>query len=87
MKGKWTSLIKGGGIYFYSLHTLILLNSKEGTFTDKKAAHYINVSGVGYINSQKIINGTDRQAFIAGYAQSFEASLRETSSAKEILAP
>lgn len=66
---------------------IMIWGMKEGIFTGKRLASYINSSGVDYINSRKVINGNDKQALIAGYAQKFESILRETSSAKEIFTP
>ena len=62
---------------------IMIWGMKEGIFTNKKLADYISASGVDYVNARKIINGSDQQALIAGYAQKFESILRETSSAKE----
>ncbi|WP_313025331.1 hypothetical protein [Pseudomonas lopnurensis] len=56
---------------------------KEGIFTGKKLAHYINASGVDYVEARRIINGADQQQLIADYARRFETILRKTSSARE----
>lgn len=66
---------------------IMIWGMKEGIFTGKKLANYINSSGVDYVNARRVINGTDKQALIAGYAQKFESILRETSSAKETFTP
>lgn len=62
---------------------IMIWGMKEGIFTGNKLAHYINASDVDYVEARRIINGTDQQQLIAGYARKFEAILRETSSAKE----
>lgn len=46
-----------------------------GWFTGKKLSDYINAARTDYVNARRIINGTDRAAQIAGYAQRFEAIL------------
>jgi hypothetical protein len=66
---------------------IMIWGMKEGIFTGRKLANYINSSSVDYLNARRIINGTDEQALIAGYARKFEAILRETSSAKETFTP
>lgn len=66
---------------------IMIWGMKEGIFTNKKLADYISASGVDYVNARKIINGSDQQDRIAGYARKFEAILRETSSAKETFTP
>ena len=66
---------------------IMIWGMTEGIFTGKKLANYINNSGVDYVNARRVINGTDKQALIAGYARKFEAILRETSSAKETFTP
>lgn len=48
----------------------------QGWFTGKKLGDYINSAGCDYKNARRIINGTDKAALIASYAQSFEAAIR-----------
>lgn len=67
--------------------SIMIWGMKEGIFTGRKLAHYINASGVDYVEARRIINGTDQQQLIAGYARKFESILRETSSAKETFTP
>lgn len=62
---------------------IMIWGMKEGIFTGKKLAHYINASGVDYVEARRIINGTDQQQLIADYARRFETILRKTSSARE----
>jgi len=59
---------------------------KDGIFTGKKLSDYISSAGVDY-EARRIINGSDKQQLIAGYARKFESILRKTSSPKEIFAP
>jgi len=49
-----------------------------GLFTGRKLSQYLPDTGgnIDYINARKIINGLDRAALIAGYAQSIENVLR-----------
>lgn len=48
----------------------------EGTFTGKKLTDYINASKRDYYNARRIINGVDRAALIADYAEAFEDILK-----------
>jgi putative chitinase len=45
---------------------------RNGTFTGKNLARYINATGCDYYNARKIINGLDRADLIKGYAQKLE---------------
>lgn len=53
----------------------------QGWFTGKKLADYITSAGCDYKNARRIINGTDKAAVIAGYAQSFEVAIKVDASA------
>jgi hypothetical protein len=66
---------------------IMIWGMKEGIFTGKKLSDYISSAGVDYVDARRIINGSDQQQLIAGYARKFESILRKTSSAKEIFAP
>lgn len=66
---------------------IMIWGMKEGIFTGKKLSDYISSAGVDYVEARRIINGSDQQQLIAGYARKFESILRKTSSAKEIFAP
>lgn len=48
----------------------------NGLFTGKKLSDYISDTGKDYKNARKIINGLDKAALIAGYANQFEDILR-----------
>jgi hypothetical protein len=52
------------------------LGMRQGLFTGRKLATYINDAQCDYVNARRIINGTDRAQDIAGYAQTFETALR-----------
>lgn len=47
----------------------------RGWFTGKQLSDYINGSKCDYVNSRRIINGTDKAQQIAKYAKIFEAPL------------
>lgn len=47
----------------------------SGYFTGRKLSHFINESETDYINSRRIINGTDCAEQIAGYADKFYRAL------------
>lgn len=47
----------------------------RGTFTGKKLADYFHDGVTDYAGARHIINGTDRAALIAGYAQQFHDDL------------
>jgi putative chitinase len=49
---------------------------RNGSFTGKKLSDYINQNKCDYSNARRIINGVDRQALIAGYANNIEMLLR-----------
>lgn len=51
---------------------ILVKGSKLGTFTGKKLADYITLSKSDFINARRIINGTDKAALIASYAQKFD---------------
>ncbi len=48
----------------------------EGIWTGKKLSDYISSTKADYVNARRIVNGTDRAAMIAGYAEKFEAALK-----------
>ena len=55
---------------------IMFAGMEQGWFTGKKLADYITPKKTDYVNSRRIINGTDRAALIARYASAFEAALR-----------
>lgn len=54
---------------------ILVLGSKEGWFTGKKLADYINAKGTDYVGARRIINGTDKASEIAAIARQYEAAL------------
>jgi len=48
----------------------------KGTFTGKKLQDYINSDQYDYVNARRIVNGADKAALIAGYAEKFAAALK-----------
>src|SRR5438270_1456514 len=49
---------------------------RNGTFTGKKLANYINGSTCDYKNARRIINGLDQWQLIQGYAQKLQSVLQ-----------
>lgn len=43
----------------------------HGTYTGKKLSDYINDNKCDFLNARRIINGTDKQELVMGYAQKF----------------
>ena len=62
-------------------YRIMSFGMRRGTFTGKKLGDYINDAGCDYRQARRIINGLDRADDIAGYAASFESSLRSSSTA------
>jgi putative chitinase len=48
----------------------------KGMFTGKRLDDYIKGDRCDYVGARRIVNGTDRAADIARYAETFEAALR-----------
>lgn len=57
-------------------YDVMLQGMMEGWFTGKKLDDYIKPGSCDYVNARKIINGTDKQSTIAGYAEQFESCLQ-----------
>jgi len=54
----------------------ILFTGMElGSFTEKSLADYISDGRADYVGARRIVNGTDKAALIAGYAEAFERAL------------
>ena len=47
-----------------------------GTFTTRSLADFIKGASVDYVGARRVVNGTDRDQLIAGYAVNFEEALR-----------
>lgn len=60
---------------------ILVQGSMLGTFTGKKLGDYIGGSKVDFTNARRVINGTDKAAVIAGYAESFAAAIRAATKA------
>ncbi len=58
---------------------VLVIGSRDGWFTGKKLADYINSTRKDYKNARRIINGTDRAAEIAAIAEDYEAVLEQQS--------
>jgi len=54
---------------------ILVIGAKEGWFTGRRLADYINGNATDYIGARRIINGTDQAATIAALALSYEAAL------------
>lgn len=56
---------------------ILVKGMETGAFTGKKLAGYITGRGTrdGFVGARRIINGTDRAADIAGYAERFQDAL------------
>lgn len=51
---------------------------RNGTFTGKNLARYINATGCDYTNARKIINGLDKADLIQGYAKKLETCFKSS---------
>jgi hypothetical protein len=58
-------------------YNIMSYGMRNGTFTQKKLADFINDQGCDYVNARRIINGLDRAEKIAGFAEQFEQLLRD----------
>jgi hypothetical protein len=54
---------------------ILVMGMVLGLFTGRKLSDYITKEKTDFINSRRIINGTDRAELIAGYAEKFLAAL------------
>lgn len=59
---------------------ILSVGMQVGSFTGKKLSDYIKGSTCDYKGARKVINGTDKNVLIAGYAVNFEKALRTASS-------
>lgn len=55
---------------------ILVKGSLEGWFTGKKLADYITLHKSDFRGARRIINGTDKAALIAGYAEKYDALLK-----------
>lgn len=54
----------------------LFIGSWQGWYTGRKLTDYLTNAEKDYYNARRIINGTDKAAEIASYAEAFEAALR-----------
>lgn len=59
-------------------YSIMSYGMRKGAFTGKKLADYISGNKTDYKNARRIINGTDQWKLIQGYAEKFEAILRNS---------
>jgi len=57
-------------------YQIMSFGMRNGSFTGKKLADFINDAGCDYFHARRIINGLDHAQDIAGFAQQFEQMLR-----------
>jgi len=78
----------GIGTAFVSQPTMVLepphayrimsIGMRQGLFTGKRLATYINGGNCNYVGARRIINGQDKAQEIASYATELEAMLRQS---------
>jgi hypothetical protein len=56
-------------------YKIMSLGMTQGLFTGKKLADYLNDEKSDYFHARRIINGLDKAATIAGYAEKFQKAL------------
>lgn len=56
-------------------YDIMILGMRDGLYTGKRLADYINDTQCDYVSARRIINGTDKARTIAKYATIFEAAL------------
>jgi predicted chitinase len=54
---------------------ILVQGSMLGTFTGKSLAGYIGANKADYVQARRVINGADKAALIAGYADKFLAAI------------
>jgi len=62
-------------------YQIMSFGMRNGSFTSKKLADFINDAGCDYFHARRIINGLDHAQDIAGFAQQFEQMLRSNTKA------
>ena len=58
---------------------ILVLGSRDGTFTGKKLSYYVNGSNPDFVNARRVINGTDKAGYIAGDARQKANALKTCS--------
>lgn len=59
-------------------YRIMSLGMRNGLFTGRKLASYIDASGSDYVGARRIINGQDKAAEIAAMADTLETALRKS---------
>lgn len=54
---------------------VMIRGMKDGWFTGKKLGDFLTNDAADFVGARRIINGTDKAAKIAGYAETFRAAL------------
>lgn len=54
---------------------VLVVGMRDGWFTGRKLADYINDAGADFINARRIVNGTDKAGDIAAIARAYLAAL------------
>jgi hypothetical protein len=62
-------------------YRIISYGMRNGSFTGKKLADYINAAKADYTNARRIVNALDKAATIEGYAVNFETILTNAQTA------
>lgn len=55
----------------------LFLGNKEGWWTGKKLGDYLIPGRPDFVNARRVVNGTDKAATIASYAQKFKAATQK----------
>lgn len=55
---------------------IIIIGMVEGWFTEKKLSDYITLKRSDFVGARRIVNGTDKDELIAGYAKQYDAKLK-----------
>ncbi len=56
-------------------YQIMSIGMLRGLFTGRKLSDYLTGDGADYVNARRTVNGLDRAALIAGYAEEFERAL------------
>jgi putative chitinase len=59
----------------------LFLGNKEGWWTGRKLGDYLIPGRPDFVNARRVVNGTDKAATIAGYAQKFKVAIQAAAKA------
>jgi hypothetical protein len=59
----------------------LFLGNKEGWWTGRKLADFLAPGRPDFVQARRVVNGTDKAATIAGYAQKFKAAIQAAAKA------